>query len=141
MLNPQLVGNGRVLQRVEVQRERLETRLHLALGHDQNAWNVDGLLHDQVDVFATTAAMSGFSITPSSSICDRRSLLLDRLDDGGLDLRLLQIRDGRQRLRLVLQLADYLVSDLRDLLLLGLRERRRFVLPGDRRAAGDLRRA
>src|SRR5258707_11077020 len=69
------------------------------------------------------------------------TLLPDCLDDQSLDFGTLQMRDGRQRFRLVFQLLDYFPGDLRDLLLLGLGERQRLSLGGNVSATCHLVRA
>ena len=62
----------------------------------------------------------------------------DLLEDRGLDLGLLEIGDARQPFRLVLQLPDYVVSNLRDLLFFGVEDRRCLVQTRDLRACRRL---
>ncbi|KFB74667.1 MAG: hypothetical protein AW09_000003 [Candidatus Accumulibacter phosphatis] len=136
VLYPEFVGNRRVPQGIQLQREGFEARFHLTPGHHQNARDVDGLLRDKLDRLCHHGRKVRLLRHPVQFQLIRLVLFLDRPDDGGLNFGLLQVLDAGQRLRLVFQLADDLVGDLRDFLLFPLGEGRRLILAGHRRAAG-----
>ena len=127
MLNPELVCHSRVFQRIELERKRLEPRLHVALGYNQDAWNIDGLLHHQINCLRHDRCDVRLVRQPFNFHLGRLLLFFDRLDNCRLNLRLLQVLNCRQHLRLVLKLANDFIGDLRNLLFGRLGKRRYLI--------------
>ncbi len=69
MLDPKLLRYRRIVERTQIERERIETRLNLARGHDKDAGNINGLLDHQLRGLCDNGRDVGLGLTPSISNC------------------------------------------------------------------------